>query len=185
MLIKICGVIDPKTALFAAQNGANFIGMVLTPGYRRSVTRPQAQKIVKAAKSGGAEPVAVFVGATAEEIELTCHQLGIQLVQAYQLDGELPSHLKRFFINESAAEGHFSLMESENPGCGEMIDVKTLTPSPKKPWFLAGGLHPQNVKEVIQLYRPDGVDVSSGVEHKSRKNCALILQFISEVKSCE
>jgi phosphoribosylanthranilate isomerase len=174
MLIKICGIGDPKTALFAAQNGANFIGMVLTPGFKRSVTVPQAEKIVEAARNGGAEPVAAFVGATAEEIELTCRQLGINIVQLYEFEGELPSHLKRFFV-----------VESHQPGSGKMIDPQTFSTPTQKPWFLAGGLNPQNVKEMIQRYRPDGVDVSSGVEREHKKNHALILKFISEVKSCE
>ena len=188
MLIKICGVQDPETALFAAQNGADFIGMIVTSGFRRSVTIPQAQEIVKAARKGGAELVAVFVGVSAEVIELTCRHLDIHFVQAYQLDTPLAPHLKRFYINEPNAllrpHCDFLLMEGNTPGSGEAVDRSHYKPM-QQPCFLAGGLNCQNVKEISESYRPHGVDVSSGVEEDYKKTCSLILKFIKEVKRCE
>lgn len=35
---------------------------------------------------------------------------------------------------------------------------------PDCPWFLAGGITPDNVQEALSLVQPDGIDVSSGVE---------------------
>jgi phosphoribosylanthranilate isomerase len=35
---------------------------------------------------------------------------------------------------------------------------------PKLPWFLAGGLNPNNVIDALNLLKPDGIDLSSGVE---------------------
>ncbi len=187
MLIKICGVKDPEIAAFAAQNGAHYIGMVLTPGFRRSVTLARAKKIVEAAQSHGAIPVGVFVAADSLIIESSCHYLGIELVQAYQLSSEFPEHLKRIFINEPEAclrpNCDFLLMESSKPGNGEKIVPSSFLPPLIKPWFIAGGLSPENVKEIIMRYRPDGVDVSSGVEKNGAKNRELIVQFIEGVNS--
>jgi phosphoribosylanthranilate isomerase len=187
MLIKVCGVKDPEIAAFAAHHGAHYIGMILTPGFRRSVTLARARKIVEAARDNGAIPVGVFVAANSLIIESSCHYLGIELVQAYQLCSEFPEHLKRIFINESEVSLRpncdFLLMESTNPGSGEKIDASRFSPPLIKPWFIAGGLNPKNVKETIMRYRPDGVDVSSGVEKNGTKNRELIVQFIEEVKN--
>ncbi len=189
MLIKICGVRDPATSLFAATQGVHFIGMILSPGFRRSVTLLRAKQIAEAARAGGAEPVAVFVSETPEQVEMICHELEIGIVQYYPQAALLPSQLRRFYINEQDAllrEGHdYLLLESGKPGCGERIDRTTFTRPEGKDFFLAGGLDPENVKELIELYRPCGVDISSGVEKDGNKNRDLILEFINQVNSCE
>jgi len=49
-----------------------------------------------------------------------------------------------------------------------------------RPWFLAGGLNPSNVKEAIQVSGADLVDVSSGVESSpGLKDPHLIAQFLA------
>ncbi len=183
MLIKICGIKDPEIAAFAAHVGAHYIGMILTPGFRRSIELERGKLIAEAARKAGAEPVGVFVAADSLEIENACSFLGIQLVQPYQLSGSLPKHLKRIFINEPNAalrpNQDFLLMEGGKPGSGKR--PKNLTPPLIKPWFIGGGLNPENVKFIIAHYRPNGVDVSSGVERDGVKNQELILKFIQEV----
>ena len=50
----------------------------------------------------------------------------------------------------------------------------------EKPWFLAGGLTPLNVKEAIQVSGADLLDVSSGVESRpGLKDPLLIAQFLA------
>jgi len=186
MLIKICGVQDPEIAAFSAQAGAHFIGMILTSGYRRSVSLPQAKEIAKASRDHGAIPVALFVAANAVQIEESCDKAGIDCVQAYRLSMTLPQRFKRFYVNVPDVilrpGCDFLLMEGEIPGSGKKVDI---SPPSVKPWFIAGGLTFENVKETILNTRPDGVDVSSGVEKNGMKDRNRILQFIKEVKSCE
>jgi phosphoribosylanthranilate isomerase len=186
MLIKICGVQDPDIASFAAKNGADFIGFIMTPGFRRSVSIDQAKKIAQATRENGAEAVAVFINAPSEEIEMLCRLACIDCVQAYHITTPLALDLKRFYINTPdmplRPEKDFLLMESSKPGLGEKIDMNAFTPPTKRPWFIAGGLTPENVKDTIDRLRPDGVDVSSGIEENGSKSCALILKFIEEVK---
>ncbi|AIQ48166.1 N-(5'-phosphoribosyl)anthranilate isomerase [Paenibacillus sp. FSL R7-0273] len=50
------------------------------------------------------------------------------------------------------------------------------------PLFVAGGLHPGNVGELLSGYSPDGVDVSSGVESSGVKDIAKMTSFVERVK---
>jgi phosphoribosylanthranilate isomerase len=58
--------------------------------------------------------------------------------------------------------------------------------------MLAGGLTPDNVAEAVQMVRPWGVDVASGVEDRSgrsesrrRKNSELMKQFVRAVRQVD
>lgn len=50
------------------------------------------------------------------------------------------------------------------------------------PLYIAGGLHPDNVNELLELHNPDGVDVSSGVETDGIKDIEKIKRFVERVK---
>lgn len=110
----------------------------------------------------------------------------------------------------------FILLDSGAGGTGEVFDwslLKQITRfkgenslQPEKrnasghPWFLAGGLTPENVGQALELQRPMagvenegqnetleflgfyGVDVSSGVETDGRKDYYKIKKFVSEVR---
>ena len=56
----------------------------------------------------------------------------------------------------------------------------------EKPFFLAGGLNPENVAEAIRIVDPYGVDVASGVEKfPGRKNEYLLKEFIENAKNLQ
>ncbi len=189
MLIKICGIQDVGAAAFAAKEGADFIGIILTPGFRRSVPLEEAKKIAEAARENGAKPVGVFVSEPTSKIASACQFLGIEIVQAYDLSEPLPQQLKRIYINEPNVElrRHFDLllMETEKPGTGAQLDFDSFIPPQVQPWLIAGGLTPDNVKTAILRFRPNGVDVSSGVEKQGRKSQELIFKLIHEVRNYE
>ena len=54
-----------------------------------------------------------------------------------------------------------------------------------RPYFLAGGLSPENVREAIETLHPYVVDVSSGIETDGRKDPAKMEKFIDVVRSTE
>jgi phosphoribosylanthranilate isomerase len=50
-------------------------------------------------------------------------------------------------------------------------------------FFVAGGLNPENVSQAIAVFKPTGVDVSSGVESEGHKDLTKIEQFISSAQT--
>lgn len=60
-LVKMCGITSPKDAAIAAEAGADYIGMIIWPNSKRSVSLPTAKEISKVAREHGAHPVGVFV----------------------------------------------------------------------------------------------------------------------------
>lgn len=53
------------------------------------------------------------------------------------------------------------------------------------PLFVAGGLDPGNVADLVNRYSPGGVDVSSGVETDGAKDVAKIAAFIERVRTID
>jgi len=70
-------------------------------------------------------------------------------------------------------------------GTGRTFDWKLLKKTSfKRPIIVSGGLNPANVKNVVRLLRPYGVDVSSGVESSPGvKDKRSVWEFIVNAKS--
>ncbi|MCX8082634.1 MAG: phosphoribosylanthranilate isomerase [bacterium] len=73
-------------------------------------------------------------------------------------------------------------------GTGKRIDISLLDGS-YIPWgkvFLAGGITPDNVKEILNVFHPYGIDVASGVESapgiKDKNKVEQLLKNIREMK---
>lgn len=49
------------------------------------------------------------------------------------------------------------------------------------PLYVAGGLHADNVQELLRSYAPDGIDVSSGVETDGKKDIEKMKLFVKRV----
>lgn len=178
-LVKICGVTRPEDALLAAKEGADFIGMILSSGFARSVTIDRAKEIVDALKFEKAEPVGLFTKETIEEMQALIHTLSLKVIQLHT---------------------PLSLKEGEKLDCRRLLVNTIKYPSFKagdyylydrfegekehSPWFMAGGLTPENVLERVLIKRPAGVDVSSGVENGQVgiKDERRLISFIRAVK---
>ncbi|MDQ0058180.1 phosphoribosylanthranilate isomerase [Paenibacillus harenae] len=79
------------------------------------------------------------------------------------------------------------LIDSAGGGTGHTFDWETIKEylvaarSIKLPLYVAGGLHADNVQELLNVYAPDGIDVSSGVETEGRKDIQKIRLFVRKV----
>ena len=75
----------------------------------------------------------------------------------------------------------FLLLDS-GTGSGKTFDYSLIPKHIKTPFFLAGGLTPENVKEAAQKVNPYGVDMSSGIETDRLKDRAKMLAAVSQIR---
>ena len=196
--IKICGLQDTPTALAAAKAGADAIGLVFVPG-RRRVTPEQARDICQSLPPLISR-VGVFVDTPVEEVRQIasfcgldiiqlhgqespdyCRQLGLRCIKAMPAQ-DRPS-LERANAYPVSALLVDTFLPGTRGGSGQTFNWQLLEGiSFKSPLILAGGLNPGNIGRAVALVRPYGVDVSSGVEVKGKKDAILIKAFIQRVR---
>lgn len=203
--IKICGITQAQDALQAAELGADAIGVVLYPKSPRAVTVANLAGIV-ANVAERVSVVALFVNPEPDLVRQVLETGTVDLLQfhgdesaqfceqfdmpymkavAVRADSDLESALAAY---ESA---QYFLLDSYDPimhgGTGKTFDwgkVGELTEPQQARLVLAGGLTPDNVREAIEVVRPFGVDVSSGVEaSKGIKDSYKMKLFIEGVRA--
>lgn len=192
--VKICGLTDLRTALAAAEAGADALGFVFAPS-RRQVTPEIVRGIVRVLPPT-VTAVGVFMNQplgyvldTAERCNLGAVQLHGSESPGYCRKIRLPV-IKSFPLNLSYRvkdprpyHPWAVLVDSAGPGgaggTGKTLDwLKLRQLDYGLPLVLAGGLNPDNVAKAVDTVRPFGVDVSSGVETDGRKDIEKIRSFI-------
>ncbi len=181
--IKICGITREQDALYAAGLGADFLGFIFVKGSRRYVQPDAAAAIADRVRTRTDPPkfVGVFVDEPAETIRAIAERVGLDLVQLHGTETEndvcdvgLPV-IKAYRIGSalpdttSCPTAEWLLFDTWDErrigGTGHTFDWSLLAMYPRsKPFFLAGGLNPDNIAAAISLVRPDAIDVASGVE---------------------
>jgi len=84
--------------------------------------------------------------------------------------------------SRSNSSADYLLLDYKSGGKGKTFDWN-LIGTTQKPYFLAGGLHPDNVIDAINKTNPIAVDVSSGVETNGVKDPEKIREFIRRVRN--
>jgi len=181
--IKICGLTREDDALAAASHGADFLGFIFVPDTPRFVEPERAAVIAAAVRDRGDAPkiVGVFRDASNDYIRSIAELVGLDLVQLHGAESEgdirdldIPA-VKTLRVSDALPETHATPSaawllfdtydEHRAGGTGRSFDWALLAGYARsKPFFLSGGLGPDNVAAAISLVRPDAIDVGSGVE---------------------
>lgn len=194
--IKICGL--TRMADIAAVNAAkpDYIGFVFTESRRRVV--PEQAAALRAVLSPGIVPVGVFVNQPAAEILrlLRAGIISIAQLHGQESDADIRQIQRagfpviRAFRVQNAADAaralqspaDILLLDSGSGGTGQVFDW-SLVPKIDRPWFLAGGLSPENVAQAAKTLHPWGMDVSSGAETDGKKDLAKIEAIIRRIRN--
>ena len=194
--IKICGLTRPEDIEAVNQLLPDYIGFVFWKKSRRNV-EPQKAKELKGMLDSRIKAVGVFLDA---EIELVINLLKEGVIDIAQLHGSEDEEyinkvkletgrevIKAFNVNkllslmiaeESPAD---YIMLDSGTGSGKAFDHRILS-EVRRPFFLAGGLSPDNVKEIISKVHPYAVDVSSGVETDGLKDPEKMKTFVEATR---
>jgi phosphoribosylanthranilate isomerase len=202
-IIKICGVRAPEQASLAIASGATMIGIIAEPHSPRHVNLELAGDIARVTKAAGGTPVAVFVNQSERDMRLFCEKTEIQVVQLHGVTAReqhhhLPSHFTRIYVLDVCDQGtiqpdktlgrlnpmrDFILIDQPKNNPSYKNPIKKLHYDLPFPWIIAGNLQSRNVCAIVKRFKPQGVDVSSGVESSiGNKDPLLIQQFIQALK---
>ena len=207
--IKICGITTPEDAVAARELGADYLGMMLSQGFPRSILPDEAVDIGLVAD---APLVAVLVDESLDEAERIAELSGASVIQLHgEEDGDYAEELRRRgewaiwkavrvrdpevvtrALEAFGASVDGLLLDGWHPdrpgGSGTSFSwegvgaLRDRVPSDLRV-IAAGGLTPRNVADAIEALRPDIVDVSSGVELQvRRKDPELIRAFVRNAR---
>ena len=195
--IKLCGLTRPCDMDMANQLKPDFIGFVFAKKSKRYAP-PELAKSLKAQLLPGIQAVGVFVNEPVESVAALLENETIDIAQLHGKEDEnyiaalrvrtKKPILQAFRIdtredvlaaNRSSAD--FVLLDSGNGGTGTVFDWSLLREI-DRPYFLAGGLNPDNVAEAVSVLRPYAVDVSSGIESNGKKDPEKMAAFVAAVR---
>ncbi len=181
--IKICGITREEDALFCAEQGADFLGFIFVPSSPRFVEPERAAAIAARVREREKHPklVGVFRDASNDYIREIASMIGFDLVQ---LSGGESDHdiqdlgipaVKTLRVGNALPDTQVcpnaawllfdTFDEHRAGGTGRRFDWSLLASYERsKPFFLSGGITPDNAVAGISLVRPDAIDLASGVE---------------------
>jgi len=197
--IKICGLQTMADVISVNRTMPDYAGFIFVPGRSRYIEPGEAERL-RRGLAPGIRSIGVFLNApirmilsVLETVNLDGIQLHGEESNAYIrelrkcLSEKFPGAdyliIKAFRILEKEdleparhSEADIILLDS-GAGTGRTFDW-TLIRDMERPYFLAGGLRPDNVARAIGRLHPYGLDVSTGVETGGRKDPEKILHFM-------
>ena len=198
--VKICGITRVQDARFAANRGADSIGLVFHQPSARAIEIEQALEIRKVLPPF-VTVTALFLDESEDWISKVVHQLRPDCLQFHGNESPefceswLTPYIKSIPMGSiddpdayaqtyTLAQGFLldSNVAGRLGGSGDTFDWSKIPASFEYPLVLAGGLDASNVAAAIARVQPWGVDVSTGVEvSRGVKSTDLIDQFFDEV----
>ena len=195
--IKICGLMRTQDAGMLNAVMPDYAGMILSPGFRRSVSEETA-KAIRQTLAPEIPAVGVFVDAPLSFIHSFAAAGIIQYIQLHgnedaafirglRLCCDLPV-IQAFRIRSADDLGRAAQSDADlilldsGTGSGRTFN-HALLGGFSRPYLLAGGLSPENIGGILHAQHPFGVDISSGAETDGQKDPAKIRALVSAVRN--
>ncbi|WP_175873021.1 phosphoribosyltransferase family protein [Burkholderia sp. BCC0397] len=197
--IKICGLTNLDDALAAVHAGADALGFVFSESPRRMAAR-DVRAIVDRLPPF-VSTVGVFVDEPLERLrdavdisgvalvqlqgrESTayCRQIGRPVIKGFRIDEQFdPAIVDTYDVGAYLFD---AAVDGRDGGTGVRFDWERLRGIRfSRPVIVAGGLDAGNVRRMLDLLGPAGVDVSSGVgASATRKDPKKLREFVAAVR---
>ncbi len=189
--VKFCGLTKKEDIEAVNRIRPDYIGFVFAKKSRRCVDGDTAAEL-KALLSEDIKAVGVFVDEEAEKITDLCERKVIDMIQLHGSEDEKYIAGLRRLTNAPIIKAFVAATEDDikraelssadhilldaGKGDGLTFDWGLLS-GIKRPYFLAGGLDPDNVGAAVKMLHPYAVDVSSGIETDGRKDPQKMEKF--------
>lgn len=210
MRVKICGITKLDQACAIAQLGANALGFIGVEHSKRYLP-PEAMAAITADLPSDISRIGVFANSDLETITTVVQKgnlTGIQLHGqenpqfCHQLRCQFPNLeiIKTIAVKDQSSLSQIEayqdtvdtfLLDTYHPqklgGTGQAFNWNYLQKfNLSCPWFLAGGLHPNNIEQALTVTQPHGIDLSSGVERApGDKDLALVSQLLASLQKMQ
>lgn len=194
--IKLCGLSRPCDIEWANRLRPEYVGFVFAAKSKRYVS-PEKAADLRSLLAPGICAVGVFVDEEPEKVACLLETGVIDMAQLHGREGE--AYIKRLrrytdkkiiqaFRIETTEDmkkaeksrADYVLLDS-GAGTGTLFDwelIRGLT----RPYFLAGGLTPENVEEAVKKQTPYAVDISSGIETEGYKDRQKMEAFVAAAR---
>ena len=194
--IKFCGLTRTGDIEAANELKPDYIGFVFWPKSKRAVTAGEA-KILKSKLDPSIKAVGVFVD---EDMEAVKSLLDGGIIDIVQLHGHEDEDyinglkkasgkpvIKAFRIRSEEdirkAEASPADLVLLDAGMGDGVTFDwSLIKNTGRPYFLAGGLDPDNAADAVRTLHPYALDVSSGIETEGLKDTNKMAAFAASVR---
>ena len=197
---KFCGLMRECDIDYANEIQPDYIGFIFAKKSKRYVAPANALELRKRL-SRNILPVGVFVNESIDSVAKIVESGAISLIQLHGGEDEqyisnlrkvsdLPI-IKAFSINEKSdlitaekCSADYVLLDNGAGGTGDSFDWNMLKGF-SRPYFLAGGLNPENVEVAVKKYCPYAVDVSSGIETDGTKDFDKMKVFAQNLRNAQ
>jgi phosphoribosylanthranilate isomerase len=195
--IKLCGLRRAEDIEAAVLLKPEYIGFVFYKKSKRYISPEEARILKSILDTDHIKAVGVFVN---ENPKTVADLLEKGIIDIAQLHGdEDESYIKALRkltdrplikafkiktkedLKKAEASSADTILLDAGMGDGVSFDWDLLK-SFNRPYILAGGLDPLNVKDAVEKLHPYGVDVSSGIETAGVKDIDKMREFVFRVR---
>lgn len=197
--IKLCGLTRAEDIYAVNELLPEYIGFIFAQKSKRYVSYERAESLRKILDKR-INAVGVFVNESIDAIMDLVNRKVIDIVQLHGNENEqyitalhkqVSCTIIRAFrieseadiISASTSSADYVLLDSGG-GTGTAFD-HSLIRGITRPYFLAGGISPQNAASAIRQYKPFAVDVSSALETDGFKDKNKMTAFVNAVRKAD
>ena len=205
MKIKICGIKRSEDVGFANLFMPDYIGFILSKGYKRTVKIDDA-KFLAAKADLKIKKVGVFVDMPAKNVASVADYTGIDIIQLHgeNEDNDYINELRKYTDKENwnvfKVKNEEEVLKAEKSiadmilldtysekiagGTGKKVDTDIILKSGlSRNFVLAGGIDNDNISDILSEIKPFCIDVSSGTETDGVKDPQKMADIIRKIRS--